>query len=44
VFFPYRDISVVERIGEEAFMVYLKVLPSHLPGVTGGNSENPQSG
>jgi hypothetical protein len=44
VYFLYSDISELERIGEEAVMVYFKVLPRHLPGMTWGNHENSQSG
>jgi hypothetical protein len=37
-------ISEHERIGEELAMVYFKVLPKRLPGVTEGSHKNPQSG
>jgi hypothetical protein len=36
--YSLSGISELERIGEEVVMVYFKVLPNHLPGVT----EKPQ--
>jgi hypothetical protein len=44
VYFLYSDISELLRIREEVVMVYFKVLPRHLPGVTEENRENLQSG
>jgi hypothetical protein len=44
MYYLFSDISELERIGEEVVMVYLKVLPRYLPGVTEGNHKNPQSG
>jgi hypothetical protein len=40
MYFLCSDISELERIVEEVFMVYFKVLPRPLPGVTEGNNEN----
>jgi hypothetical protein len=44
MYFLYSDISELEKIGEEVVIVYFKVLPNHLPGVTYGSHEHPQLG
>jgi hypothetical protein len=44
MYFLNSNISELESIGEEVVIIYFKALPRHLPGITEGSCENPQSG